>query len=168
MTLQLILMRHAKSGWDDPLADDQDRTLNDRGRGAAPLLGQWLTTQGYEPDHVLCSSAIRTKETWSLVDAELGKRADVEFDTALYLASSDQILSKIQNVTAASRLLVMGHNPGIGYLAAELMNAPAPHPQFSRYPTAATTVLEFDAESWNDIGFRAGTVIDFAVPRDLA
>ena len=58
---RLILTRHAKSSWDDPLTPDHDRPLNDRGKAAAADLGQWLASRGYIPDEVLCSDALRTR-----------------------------------------------------------------------------------------------------------
>ena len=62
---RLILTRHAKSSWDDPLTPDHDRDLNDRGKAAAADLGQWLSSRGYVPDEVLCSDALRTRKTFS-------------------------------------------------------------------------------------------------------
>ena len=72
MTLQLILMRHAKSSWDDPAAADFDRPLNGRGRRSAKALGHWLRQRGWLPDRVLCSSARRTRETLDGRNAHLG------------------------------------------------------------------------------------------------
>ena len=66
---RLILTRHAKSAWDDPALDDHDRPLNGRGRRAARELGDWLASRGYLPEEVLCSSALRTRETWATVAA---------------------------------------------------------------------------------------------------
>ena len=64
MTKRLILIRHAKSAWDDPLTPDHDRPLNARGEGAARDLGQWLASRGYVPQEILCSNALRTRATW--------------------------------------------------------------------------------------------------------
>ena len=61
---RLILTRHAKSDWDDPLLADHDRPLNARGRRSARLLGDWLASRGYEPEEVLCSTAARCRQTW--------------------------------------------------------------------------------------------------------
>ena len=60
---RLILTRHAKSSWDDPLMSDHDRPLNERGKAAAADLGQWLASRGYVPSEVLCSDAVRTRAT---------------------------------------------------------------------------------------------------------
>lgn len=61
--LRLILVRHAKSGWDDPGLDDHDRPLAPRGRRAAGWLGTALRDGGFLPETILCSSALRTRQT---------------------------------------------------------------------------------------------------------
>ena len=71
---RLILTRHAKSSWDDPLMSDHDRPLNERGKAAAADLGQWLASRGYVPDQVLCSDALRTRKTWSGIAPALPAR----------------------------------------------------------------------------------------------
>lgn len=166
MTLRLILMRHAKSGWDDPTLDDHDRPLNDRGRRSASAIGKWLSEHRYVPDVVLSSTSQRTRETWGLIQQEV-PATEVQFLPALYLASPDVILGAIQNTVGAQTLMVLGHNPGTAYLALSISSASPDHAQFQRYPTAATTVFKFDQTSWNDVGPAHGRVLDFVVPRDL-
>ena len=166
MTLSLILMRHAKSAWDDPQADDFDRTLNDRGRRAAPLIAQWLVERGHLPDKVVVSSARRAVETWERMASLMPETATMESSPALYLAGSDIILGVLRSQTAPS-VMVICHNPGIAEFARTIVKAPPDHPSFSRYPTAATTVISFEASSWSDVGWASGHVVDFVVPKDL-
>ena len=71
---RLILTRHAKSSWDDPLTPDHDRPLNDRGKAAAADLGQWLASRDYVPGEVLCSDALRTRKTFSGIAPALPER----------------------------------------------------------------------------------------------
>lgn len=167
MTLQLILARHAKSSWDNPQADDHSRGLNQRGRASAAAIGQWLMLNEYAPDLVLCSSAERTKETWALIAKELNASPEIRFESALYLAAPEQILSLLKTVKGPASVLMLAHNPGSALLATALAAEPAMHPQFERYPTAATTVLNFEAENWHEIRWGQGKIIDFVVPRDL-
>ncbi|MGB2201059.1 MAG: SixA phosphatase family protein, partial [Pseudooceanicola atlanticus] len=89
MTKRLVLMRHAKSSWDDLSLDDHARPLNARGRKAARAIGAWLTSLDIAPDMILCSDAVRTKETHQRlkVDGPVHMRPD------LYLASLDRILT---------------------------------------------------------------------------
>lgn len=162
MTKTLILMRHAKSDWDDPLMRDHERPLNPRGRAAAPRIGKWITDQGLQPDLTLCSSAVRTAETWALS----GLDADVRFDKRLYHATADTMLSVLREATGET-VMMIAHNPGISDLAERLVQTPPEHPDFWRYPTAATLIATFEIESWTDLGFGTGKTIAFTLPRDL-
>lgn len=166
MTLRLILIRHAKSSWDDPLLDDHDRTLNERGRKSAHTVGKWLAEKHYLPDVVLCSTARRTVETWKILSSHLGNDAAVEICSALYLASAHQMLTSLSKRHEAT-VLMLGHNPGTGSLAAGLVSRRPAHAQFSKYPTAATSIFEFNVSNWNAVTPGSGELVDFVVPRDL-
>jgi phosphohistidine phosphatase len=166
MALTLILMRHAKSSWGDPEQDDFDRPLNRRGRKSAPAIAGWLAEKGYLPDIVLVSGAWRTVETWERMAPLLPETAIMQSAPALYLAEPKVILGVLQSQSAPTVMLI-GHNPGIGSLASALASRPPAHPKFLQYPTAATTVFEFDAPSWPAVTPGTGDVLDFVVPRDL-
>ena len=71
----LYLLRHAKSSWDHPGLRDHQRPLSSRGRRAAPAMGEHMAAQEWVPDLVLCSDAVRTRETWALVETTLGVAA---------------------------------------------------------------------------------------------
>ena len=160
MTLRLILIRHAKSGWDDPALDDHARPLNDRGRRDAPRTGHWLRDAGYVPEAILCSSALRTRQT---ADGLALGPEPVILDS-LYHASPDRLLASLVKAQAQS-VAMIAHNPGIGDLAARLVTTAPDNARFHSYPTLATTVLDFDATDWRDIG--KGTVIAFRTPHDF-
>lgn len=161
---RLILMRHAKSDWSDGLTSDHDRVLNPRGQRSTALLGQWLRDEELIPDEVLCSSAARTRETFVRLD--LPEDTPAHFERGLYLASEDQILDRIQRAKG-NVVLVVGHNPGIGFCAERLLPAPLEHPQFAKYPTGATLVADFDIDHWADAKWRTATARHFTVPRAL-
>jgi phosphohistidine phosphatase len=163
---RLILTRHAKSSWDDPLLPDHDRPLNDRGRGAATDLGDWLASRGYLPQEVLCSDALRTRQTWEGIAARLPATPRLVLKPALYLAGPDVMLAVLRHATADT-VMMIGHNPGIADFAARLVPRPPRHEAFARYPTGATLVAEFGVASWDEAGFGAGSVSDFVVPREL-
>ncbi|MBQ2261428.1 MAG: histidine phosphatase family protein [Loktanella sp.] len=166
MALTLILIRHAKSSWDDPGADDNARVLNARGRGAAPAIGGWLAAQGYVPDIMLCSDAVRTQETAALIMPHLTPAPDLQILPRLYHASPDSMLDLIQKQTAPVVALI-GHNPGIGLLASGLVKRRPAHPRFGDYPTCATAVIRFDSKNWGNVAPRTGNCDDFIVPGDL-
>ena len=163
MSLTLIMMRHAKSSWNDPALDDFDRPLNARGVRDAPRIGRWLVDQGHTPEEVLCSSAIRAKQT---LDG-LAFQTPVMFLPELYMASPAKILGAIQ-AAFSSCLLVVAHNPGMSMLATDLVAEPPNHPRFDDFPTASTLVLSFDMDEWSHVRAGTGCVLGFVTPHDLA
>lgn len=163
MTCTLILMRHAKSGWDDLSLPDHDRQLNKRGRASATAVGKWMHAKNLLPERLLCSSSARTRETF----ARLGiAPQDQEFRRDLYLASLDRMMMALRTASGAT-VLMLGHNPGIAELAERLVSTAPDHPRFFDYPTNATLVVSFDVNTWADIQFGAGQVEDFITPGDL-
>lgn len=163
---RLILMRHAKSDWDDPSLSDHDRPLNARGRKAARALGRWLREQGLIPDAALVSTATRTRETWEGLVSEWSAPPEAVFLPQLYHAAPEAMLAMLRTAEAPT-LLVLGHNPGLAELAGWLVAEAPDHEKFSRFPTGATLVAEFDTESWDGIAPGTARTADFTVPRDL-
>ncbi|WP_071797372.1 SixA phosphatase family protein [Natronohydrobacter thiooxidans] len=166
MTLRLILSRHAKSEWDNPLDTDHERPLNKRGKRAAPLIGRWLVGKGHIPQEALVSDASRTRETWALLSGEFPAPVPVRFEPALYLAGPD-VMQRCLATAKAPCVMMIGHNPGIAAFAEMLLETPVAHPGFARYPTCATLVAEFEAESWTELRPGSGRALDFIVPREL-
>ncbi|PZQ96601.1 MAG: phosphoglycerate mutase [Cereibacter sphaeroides] len=164
---RLILTRHAKSSWDDPLTPDHDRPLNERGKAAAADLGDWLASRGYVPDEVLCSDALRTRKTWSGIAPALPGTPILELKPALYHAAADVMLAVLRH-GAGETVMMIGHNPGISEFAHRLVTRAPLNPDFHKYPTGATLVVEFDIGTWGDAGFGQGVVLDFIVPKELA
>jgi len=163
---RLILTRHAKSSWDDPLMSDHDRPLNERGKTAAADLGQWLASRGYVPEEVLCSDALRTRKTYSGIAPALPGTPVLELKPALYHAGPDVMLAVLRHATA-DVVMMIGHNPGISEFAARLVAHAPQNPEFHRYPTGATLVADFSIGSWAEAGFGLGTTVDFVVPREI-
>jgi len=166
MTLRLILTRHAKSSWGDPTLDDHDRPLNKRGYAAAKAIGGWLAKHDYCPESVISSTARRTAETWAEIAFSCINTENVQFTSALYMATPKRMMTILQGCRAQSTML-LSHNPGTATLAEELVNSPPDHPKFFQYPSAATTVISFDADSWADITLNSGQIEAFVVPKDL-
>ncbi len=163
MTRTLILMRHAKSSWGDPFAEDHDRPLNNRGRKSAPAIGAWLQSNGWLPDEVVSSSAKRTRETWDRLGLST---PDIRFTPALYLAGPDEMFGELATATG-NTVLMLGHNPGIAAFANRLVCNQPDHPRFYDYPTCATTVIRFDAPDWSVLEWHRGEVLGFIIPRAL-
>jgi len=167
---QLLLLRHAKSSWDDPDLDDFDRPLAERGSKAARLIGRELAARGWLPDQVLVSSALRTRDTWRLVAAELPAHPRIVFADALYDASAADILSQIRLADPSSGCLaVVGHNPGLEDLAKQLAGsgseAKARKRLEEKFPTAALARFVFDGD-WS--GLSSGRLTHCLRPKDLS
>ena len=167
MTLRLILTRHAKSSWDHPGLGDHERPLNKRGRDSAGAIGAWLKDNRYVPDLVLSSDSQRTRETWGLMEDALDSGAEVEWLGALYHAGAQTMLDVLQGAGSTRSVLMLGHNPGIGGFAEMIVRRPPDHIRFHDYPTAATTVIDFNAADWREVDWGAGAVRDFVIPREL-
>lgn len=164
--LRLIVVRHAKSSWDDPWLEDHDRPLAPRGVRASEAIGSWLARGGHEPRAVLSSTSKRTRETWQGIAACLDGQADARFLPELYHCGPDRML-RVLSKAAGSPILLLAHNPGIAEFASLVLAERPGHPDFHRYPTAATLVCDLPCDDWSDARFRTGRLVDFVVPRDL-
>lgn len=168
---RLILLRHAKSSWDDPTADDHDRPLNGRGRRSAPVIGAWLAERGFVPDAAICSTAARARETWSLVAPALGAAPDAAVEPRLYHADPATMLALVRAAPeSADTLILIGHQPGLSGFARKLSAepvAPACARAFQHYPTAAAAVIDFDVDRWDRVAWGEGRFHAFAAPREL-
>jgi phosphohistidine phosphatase len=174
---QLLLLRHAKSSWDDPAQSDHARPLNARGRSAAAGVRQAMRDLGLVPDVVLVSSARRTLQTLEAL-APWDETPIIEPMNGLYLASAAQIVQTLQGMSDTVRsVMVIGHNPGLHDLALTLVGAhamatagPLVHRLAQGFPAGG--LAEFTiARSWRDLGDGGGEgggrLVRFLSPRDL-
>jgi len=168
----LSLLRHAKSSWDDEALSDFDRPLAPRGETAAPLMGRHMRDIGLKPDLVICSSSARTRQTAKLALKELGiPKLKVVYDDAIYEASTNDLLARLQQVKATvGHVLMIGHNPGLQRLVLLLTDGRLEGESAviaEKLPTGALAVLDLDVGDWTKIGRGCGTVTHFATPRKL-
>jgi phosphohistidine phosphatase len=164
----LTLLRHAKSGWDDPSLTDFERPLDARGREAARAMGGALKRLGLGWDQVIVSPAARATETIEGVVDTYGSLV-LRYDQRVYLASADALLAIVRATDDAhGRLLIVGHNPGLERLAL-LLGRPGPlHEEIAaKYPTGALAEIAFPIDHWRDAGPGSGTLRRFIRPRDL-
>ena len=168
----LLLLRHAKSSWDDPGLADIDRPLAPRGRKTAPLLAHWIDKQQLAPELVLCSPARRAQETWQLMLPVLGETIPLKTLRTLYMAGAARLLIVLRRTPDEVRtLLLIGHNPGLARLALSLSGIgreKARARMAKKFPTAALALISFDAEQWSTIGAGGGKLEAFVRPKDLA
>lgn len=155
---RLFLLRHAKAEADSPDGSDFGRPLNARGRADAERIGQEIRDLGLHFDLVLASPARRVVETVEGV-GEL----TASFDPRLYNASAGQMLGIIREIDdALDSLLMVGHNPGIGQLAAQLIAS-----AIDDFPTAALAEVELAVDHWRDVEMGSGRLTRFVAPVDL-
>lgn len=130
-----------------------------------------MDDEGYLPEVVLSSASRRTRETWALVESVLGGDREVRFQRSLYHADAVGLLMEIHVQTdRVDRLMLLGHNPGIGDLAVYLagMGEPETIDLMSRkFPTGALAVLEYQGERWAGLSRASCRLVDFVRPRDL-
>lgn len=171
MPKRLILLRHAKSAWDNPSVADFERPLSSRGRKAAPVVGAWLARRGLVPGLVLCSSARRAAETLDLASAGWQTKPTVRKLKTLYLAMPREMLKRVQTSgNEFASVMLVGHNPGIADLANWLTNdgdAGARGALSRKFPTGAVAVIDFDVEDWKDVDADTGRLIEFVTPKQI-
>lgn len=166
----LTLLRHAKSGWDDPISRDFDRPLNPRGRKAARTVGLEMKAQGLVFDLVLASPARRVIETLEEVAAAYGG-FDPRFDERLYLASAATLLEIVRAAPdGIERLLLVGHNPGLEEIALRLSRRDENGLRGEievKYPTGTVAEIALPVERWSQVKEGSGRIVRFIRPRDL-
>ena len=164
----LTLLRHAKSGWDDPVARDFDRPLNPRGRRAARAVGAEMKARGLAFDLVLASPARRVTETLDEVGAAYGA-VEAHYDERLYLAPAATLLDIVRHAPdGVSRLLLVGHNPGMEELALRLARRDRLRGEVEiKYPTGTVAEIELPVEQWAKVREGTGRIVRFIRPRDL-
>ena len=167
----LTLLRHAKSSWDDESLDDFHRPLNDRGRRAAKAMGRYLAAKGATFDLVLASPAQRVVETLRGLAEGGWEAGPVRFDPAIYHASTQDLLEMVRAAPdSAQRLLLVGHNPVLAFVALQL--SVEDHDGLrvriaDNYPTGALAEIALNIPPWRDAGPACGRLVEFIVPRSL-
>jgi phosphohistidine phosphatase len=164
---RVILMRHAKSSWSDPTLSDQRRPLAGRGRKDAPAMGLYLLNEGYIPQHIFCSSAMRTFETARLVMEKLGLDEElITYSDKIYEEGEDAILRVIHDEIDPKKqtVMIVGHNPDMENLVEYFTGEPFPYPKFS---TCAVAVLDFKVSKWKHIYQGKGSLVQFTSPGKL-
>ncbi|MFD6419110.1 SixA phosphatase family protein [Streptomyces sp. NPDC060194] len=167
-TRRLVLLRHSKADWND--AADHERPLADRGRADAPVAGRRLADTGIDFDLALCSTAVRTRETWKLAVHELSHRPRTVYEERIYEASPGEIIAVLNETPDdVADLLVIGHNPGM-HAVADLLSGASDGDAMARmtrggFSTSAFAVVTFTG-SWKTLEPGTATLADYWAPHD--
>ena len=159
----LLVLRHAKSSWDDPALDDHERPLNTRGRRDAPRMGELVREYGLIPDVVLSSDAVRARLTAEAVAEVAGYEGEILLDPNLYMAGPADILSRLPSVREnAKTVMIVGHNPGLEQLVEQLTG------KRHDLPTAALAQIGLPIDQWRDLRRSTrGTLVGLWRPKEL-
>jgi phosphohistidine phosphatase len=170
---RLYLFRHAKSSWDHPNLEDHDRPLAPRGERAATAMGAVLEGLSPRPALVLCSTAVRARQTYDLARYGLDgiPESAVLIESTLYTFEAPALRRRLQRLDdAVPSVLVIGHNPALEDLARDLTrgdDGSARRRLLRKFHTAALAVLALDVTRWADLAPGRGRVADFIRPADL-
>ena len=136
----LLVLRHAKSAYPPHLRDDFKRPLNKRGRQDVPRLARLLECFGPKPGLILCSPAVRARQT----AAGLGLAAPIRYDEGLYLASVNALQEALATADQdCDTVLLVGHNPGLEEWLEQLVGARL------QLPTAALAAVQLEQATWS-------------------
>jgi phosphohistidine phosphatase len=168
----IFLLRHAKSAWSDPRVGDHDRPLNRRGERAAEAMAVHIAGVKPRPGLVLCSTALRTRQTLMPVIKKLGPSTPpIALEKDLYLATEDALLGRLRGLPESTNsVLLIGHNDGIWHLAERLVGSgPAALREalVRKFPTGALATLRFADRTWAELEWGAAKLASFVKPREL-
>jgi phosphohistidine phosphatase len=157
----LILVRHAKSSWDDPALSDPERPLNDRGKRNASKMGKRLTRRDVHVDLILSSPAKRAIRTARLLADEIDyKRKEIAVDARLYPGTVNGLRTLIHNLAEKlDRVMLIGHHPALSTLARRFAS------DITHMPTCAVAEFRFDAEAWPDVCKATLTTASLDLPK---
>jgi phosphohistidine phosphatase len=158
----LLIIRHAKSSWDNPDIEDKERPLNKRGLEDAPLMAKVFKNFDFKLDKIFSSSALRARMTIEILAKELNIPENlIEYSDELYNASRRDILNFIKSVDDNfNSLAIIGHNPGLTDLVHYLL-----YDFDYELPTCAIVGVDLDIEKWSDIKSGTGILRFFEYPK---
>lgn len=167
--MRLWLLRHAKSSWGDPELADRDRPLAPRGERAADLMRDYFVAEDIRPALVLCSSALRTRQTLARVLSAFDAELEVEIESSLYTFDTEPLLDRLREIPdGVASVMLIGHNPAIHELAIVLAARGDRLDRLGqKYPTGALAEIELPGGSWHEIGNAPGELTRFVAPREL-
>lgn len=159
----VILVRHAKSSWNNPVLRDFDRPLNERGKQDAPLMAKRLCARSLGPQRVLCSPALRTVSTAEVFANQLSiPRGLMHLEQQIYQAGHHQLLQLLrQQDDKVDVVMLVGHNPGL----TDLFNSLSANASIDNLPTCCVAQLTFATDSWAQLAPAGGELQHIDYPR---
>lgn len=166
MQRTLVMIRHAKSSWANPLQSDFERPLNDRGEHDAPMMGERLKKLDLIPDLIIASTAKRAMQTAKKIPAAIGYDSDkIQWVDKLYHCIPsvfEEVIEEIED--DINTVFIVAHNPGISAFANQL----SPLFSIDHMPTCGLVAARMDMEHWSDFSITERKVILFEYPKKQA
>lgn len=158
----VVLVRHAKSGWDNPEWSDFERPLNKRGLRDAPFMGYLFKEKKINPEIIFSSPANRASTTANYFVEALGiKEKEIKYDRNIYERGSKYIINLLKEVDkSVDSVLIFGHNPDITSLSSYFSGE-----YFDNVPTCGTVCIDFGIKSWDEIDKINGKLRFFEYPK---
>lgn len=160
----VLLLRHAKSSWDNPGLADFDRPLAKRGLSDAPLMGQVMADFEIVPDKIMSSPAKRAKQTAELAAKACGYRKSITWQDSFYGGYSDTLIEALKTLPdTVERAMLVGHNPTMEETVEALLVGE--QTLSIRMPTAALVCLDLNIMRWEDLEPGDATLRWYLIPR---
>jgi phosphohistidine phosphatase len=159
----LLLLRHGKSSWKDDSLADHERPLKKRGRKDTKTIAKVIKKKDLIPDVILCSSAIRARETVEILTEELKYKNEVIYTEKLYMAEPEDLIKALKKLSDdLQSAMIVGHNPGLeAYL--QIIDG-----EIEALPTAGLGSLVLVLDDWKDISLETmGDLVGFWTPKML-
>ncbi len=159
----LLLLRHAEAAWSTDSQRDFARPLNERGREAAALLGSLMHERRVQPDLILCSPAVRARQTAALIIEAAALKSKQIHDARIYEADTATLLEVLAQMQDTIReALLVGHNPGLSDLLTQLTG------DDRHLPAAGLACISLDIKSWDEPSERGGQLEWYMQPEEIA
>jgi phosphohistidine phosphatase len=159
----LLILRHAKSSWEFTELPDHDRPLNNRGKRDAPRIGKTLLKEGFIPQVIISSSAVRAYSTAEKVAKACGYQGEILVDSSLYGSEYNTYLNILQNQdNRFDIVMVVGHNPQSEQLLEKLTG------KMDTMPTCAVACVKLSISEWKKLNDHTkGELVNIWRPKEL-
>lgn len=159
----LIVVRHAKSSWDDPDLSDFKRPLNKRGETDAPRMAKRLKEKDMRFNSVVSSPAVRAITTCHVfVELLEFPKKQVQEIKELYHAGDEIILSVVKKLkdNPDDVAMIFGHNPGLTDFVNNLLEE-----DIENIPTTGIVCCKLDINKWSEAKWGCGQMEFFDFPK---
>jgi phosphohistidine phosphatase len=164
MTAQVILLRHGKSDWDTLSSNDFDRSVSARGIRQLPLIAEQLLPLIKQNSRIICSPAVRTRESLSLV-TPFWPVCEIIFDARIYEAETAELYACLKDYGDCASLIMIGHNPGLVMLLNMLLSEGEFTPEAAHLPTSSAAVISSNVATCSVIAPHSANLVTLLKPK---